>query len=175
MLGQPVSHSLSPALHQAAYRALGLDGWTYEAIEVGVGGLPALLGGLDRTWAGLSVTMPLKHAVLELAAEIRPLARAVGSANTLVPGAGGWVADNTDVAGIVAALAEYAVAPRTVTVLGAGGTSLGAVATANYNATWGMLGLLLSAWAWIGAAGGRTPRTVAVSGTTQDKGNARDA
>jgi hypothetical protein len=53
--------------------------------------------------------------------------------------------------------------------------ALGAVATANYNATWGLLGLLLGAWAWIGAAGGRTPRTVAVSGATQDKGNPRDA
>jgi len=71
-------------LHQAAYRALGLDGWTYEAIDVGVDGLPALLGGLDRTWAGLSVTMPLKHAVMQHMDDVSPLARAVGAVNTVV-------------------------------------------------------------------------------------------
>ncbi len=121
MLGRPVAHSLSPVLHRAAYAALEL-GWTYEAIDCGPDELPGVLA--ERAdWAGFSCTMPLKHAVLDVAAEIRPLARAVGSANTLVPGTHGWVADNTDVAGIVAALAEYAVAPRTVTVLGAGGTS----------------------------------------------------
>ncbi|WP_375500394.1 shikimate dehydrogenase [uncultured Jatrophihabitans sp.] len=121
VLGRPVAHSLSPVLHRAAYAALGLD-WTYEAIECGVDELPDALA-TRADWAGFSCTMPLKHAVLDVAAETRPLARAVGSANTLVPGPDGWIADNTDVAGIVAALAEYAVAPRTVTVLGAGGTS----------------------------------------------------
>ncbi|WP_375486175.1 shikimate dehydrogenase [uncultured Jatrophihabitans sp.] len=121
VLGQPVAHSLSPVLHRAAYAALGLD-WTYEAIECGAEDLPGVLS--ERAdWAGFSCTMPLKHAALEIAAEVRPLAGAVGSANTLLPGPDGWVADNTDVAGIVAALAEFAVAPRTVTVLGAGGTS----------------------------------------------------
>ena len=121
MLGRPVAHSLSPVLHRAAYAALGLD-WTYESVECGVDELSTVLA--ERAdWAGFSCTMPLKHAVLDVAAEIRPLARAVGSANTLVPGPDGWVADNTDVAGIMAALAEFAVAPRTVTVLGAGGTS----------------------------------------------------
>ena len=121
MLGRPVAHSLSPVLHRAAYAALGLD-WSYEAVDCGVAELRDVLA--ERAdWAGFSCTMPLKHAVLDAAAEVRPLARAVGSANTLVAGPDGWVADNTDVAGIVAALAEYAVAPRTVTVLGAGGTS----------------------------------------------------
>ena len=121
MLGRPVAHSLSPVLHRSAYAALGLD-WTYEAVDCGVDELSRTLA--DRAdWAGFSCTMPLKHAVLDAAVEIRPLARAVGSANTLVAGPDGWIADNTDVAGIVAALAEYAVAPRTVTVLGAGGTS----------------------------------------------------
>ncbi len=121
VLGRPVAHSLSPVLHRAAYAALGLD-WSYEAIDCGADELPAALAG-RADWAGFSCTMPLKHAALAAAAEIRPLARAVGSANTLVPGPDGWIADNTDVAGIMAALAEYAVAPRTVTVLGAGGTS----------------------------------------------------
>ena len=121
MLGRPVAHSLSPVLHRAAYAALGLD-WTYDAVECDVDELTTVLAERGD-WAGFSCTMPLKHAVLDVAADIRPLARAVGSANTLVPGPDGWIADNTDVAGIMAALAEYAVAPRTVTVLGAGGTS----------------------------------------------------
>ena len=121
VLGRPVAHSLSPVLHRAAYAALGLD-WVYETVECGTDELAEALA--ERAdWAGFSCTMPLKHAALDLAAEIRPLARAVGSANTLLPGPDGWVADNTDVAGIVAALAEHAVAPRTVTVLGAGGTA----------------------------------------------------
>jgi shikimate dehydrogenase len=121
VLGRPITHSLSPVLHRAAYAELGLD-WTYEAIDCGVDGLPAVLA--DRAdWAGFSATMPLKHALLDVAAEVRPIAAAIGAANTLLPGSGGWIADNTDVAGIVAALAEHAVAPRSVTILGAGGTA----------------------------------------------------
>lgn len=121
VLGRPIAHSLSPVLHRAAYAALGLD-WTYEAIDCGAAELPAVLA--SRTdWSGFSATMPLKHALLEVATTIQPLAAAVGSANTLLPGPDGWIADNTDVAGLVAALAEYAIAPDTVTILGAGGTA----------------------------------------------------
>ena len=103
VLGRPIEHSLSPVLHRAAYAALGLD-WAYEAIDCGVAELATVLA--DRAdWAGFSCTMPLKRAALDLADEVRPLAALVGAANTLLPGAGGgWVADNTDVAGIVAAL-----------------------------------------------------------------------
>ncbi len=126
VLGRPIAHSLSPVLHRAAYAELGLD-WTYEAIDCGVAELPAVLAA--RTdWAGFSATMPLKHAVLDVAAEVRAVAAAVGAANTLLPGPDGWVADNTDVAGIVAALAEHAVAPESVTLLGAGGTAQAALA-----------------------------------------------
>jgi shikimate dehydrogenase len=121
VLGRPIAHSLSPVLHRAAYADLGLD-WTYEAVDCGVDELPAVLA--DRAdWRGFSATMPLKHALLDVAAEVRPIAAAVGSANTLLPGPSGWIADNTDVAGSVAALSEHAVAPATVTVLGAGGTA----------------------------------------------------
>src|SRR5205823_370225 len=70
-----------------------------------------------------SATMPLKHALLEVATEVRPIAATVGSANTLLRGPGGWIAENTDVAGIVATLAEHSVVPATVTILGAGGTA----------------------------------------------------
>ena len=121
VLGRPITHSLSPLLHRAAYAELGLD-WTYAAIECGVEDLAGALAE-RRDWAGFSATMPLKHALLDVAAEINPIAAAVGAANTLLPGPDGWIADNTDVAGIVAALAEHAVAPSTVTVLGAGGTA----------------------------------------------------
>jgi len=66
VLGSPVGHSLSPVLHRAAYRALGLPGWTYEAIECDEARLPGLLAGCGPDWAGLSLTMPLKRAVLPL-------------------------------------------------------------------------------------------------------------
>ncbi len=97
--------------------------WRYEAIECGVDELPSVLA--DRAdWAGFSCTMPLKHAVLEVADEVAPVAAAVGAGNTLLPRAGGgWVADNTDVAGVVATVRERAVTIGSATVLGAGGTA----------------------------------------------------
>lgn len=109
-------------LHTAAYEALGLN-WQYDALDCGVDELPAVLA--ERAdWAGFSCTMPLKHAVLELADEVRPVAAAVGAGNTLLPRTGGgWIADNTDVAGVVATVRESAVAVGSVTVLGAGGTA----------------------------------------------------
>ncbi len=125
MLGRPIAHSLSPTLHRAAYLALGLD-WTYEAIDCGVGELAGVLAKRSD-WAGFSCTMPLKRAVLDIAAEASALARAVGAANTLLPRpGGGWIADNTDVAGIVRTVRGAGFA--SVTVLGAGGTAQAAVA-----------------------------------------------
>lgn len=127
VLGRPITHSLSPVLHTAAYSALGLD-WAYEAIDCGADDLPAVLAQRGD-WAGFSCTMPVKHAALAVAREVRPLAAAVGAANTLLPHPdGGWTADNTDVAGIVAALREHDVAPEAVCLLGAGGTAQAAVA-----------------------------------------------
>lgn len=129
VLGRPVAHSLSPVLHRAAYAALGLN-WAYDAIECGVDELPRVLAQ-RAGWAGFSATMPLKHALLEIAADVRARAAAIGAANTLLNGPDGWVADNTDAYGITAALAERGVQPGSVTVLGAGGTAqaaLGALA-----------------------------------------------
>ena len=100
VLGSPVAHSLSPVLHTAAYAALGLDGWVYTAHECAEAGLAAFVDGLDGSWAGLSLTMPLKRVALEVATELSPLATAIGAANTLVLG-GRRYADNTDVAGLV--------------------------------------------------------------------------
>ncbi|MGI8678664.1 MAG: shikimate dehydrogenase [Jatrophihabitans sp.] len=128
VLGRPIAHSLSPVLHRAAYDALGLA-WTYDAIDCGADQLGAVLAA-RAGWAGFSCTMPLKHAALDIAASVRPLAAAVGSANTLLPGPRGWLADNTDVPGIVAALREHGrEAARTVTVLGAGGTAQAVLGT----------------------------------------------
>lgn len=127
VLGRPIDHSFSPVLHRSAYAALGLD-WTYEAIDCGVNELAGVLAARSD-WAGFSCTMPLKRALLEAADEVRPVARAVGAGNTLLPRTGGgWVADNTDVAGIVTTLAERVVHPSTATVLGGGGTAQAAVA-----------------------------------------------
>jgi shikimate dehydrogenase len=126
VLGRPIGHSRSPALHRAAYAALGLD-WTYEAIECDEGALPGVLAA-RADWAGFSCTMPLKRRALALASSASPLAEATRAANTLLPdGAGGWRAENTDVSGILDALAEHGVAPAAVTVLGAGGTAQAAV------------------------------------------------
>ena len=63
VLGKPVAHSLSPVLHNAAYRSLKLDDWLYDKHEVGEDDLDAFLKGLDSTWAGLSLTMPLNYFV----------------------------------------------------------------------------------------------------------------
>jgi shikimate dehydrogenase len=132
ILGKPVAHSLSPVLHEAAYRALGLDGWSYERVEMDAEGLPGFVDGLGQEWAGLSVTMPGKRAALDFAAEATPRAAAVGAANTLVRrDSGGWLADCTDVDGVVEALRiAGGYQPNvgdTGLVLGAGGTAAAAV------------------------------------------------
>ncbi|WFE24606.1 shikimate dehydrogenase [Solwaraspora sp. WMMD937] len=132
MLGKPVGHSLSPVIHNAGYRAAGLTGWSYTAIECAEVQLPGLVAGLGPEWAGLSVTMPLKEAALALAGRASSVATAVGAANTLVRRADGtWFADNTDVPGMVAVLRDAGVgAGARFTVLGAGGTARAALAAA---------------------------------------------
>src|SRR4051794_25507919 len=125
VLGRPVSHSLSPLLHRAAYRALGLDDWTYDLLDLGAEDLPVLLAGLGEEWRGFSVTMPCKHAAAAAADEAGPLPRLLRAANTLthLPD-GGWRADNTDVHGIGMALqlADVRAVSRGA-ILGAGGTA----------------------------------------------------
>jgi shikimate dehydrogenase len=130
VLGQPIAHSLSPVLHRAAYRALGLADWSYQAIECDEAGLPALIDGCGPTWAGLSLTMPLKRAVLPLLDRTEPLASEVGAANTVVFAEGGRHGHNTDVPGMIAALAEAGITGpvRTVLILGGGATACSALA-----------------------------------------------
>lgn len=129
VLGSPIAHSLSPVLHRAAYRALGLTDWSYEAIECDEARLPGLLAGCGPGWAGLSLTMPLKRAVLPLLDETDPLAVATGGANTVVFGGGRRLGYNTDVPGLVAALHEAGVKRAgPVVILGAGATACSALA-----------------------------------------------
>jgi len=125
VLGSPVAHSRSPQLHLAAYRALGLDDWTYDRIECTAEELPSLVGGLGPEWVGLSVTMPGKFAALRFADQRTPRAELVGSANTLVRTGDGWRADNTDVDGVAGALGPRTV--RRAVVVGSGGTAPAAV------------------------------------------------
>jgi len=129
VLGSPIAHSLSPVLHRAAYQALGLDGWSYEAIECDEAGLPGRLAGCGPDWAGLSLTMPLKRAVLGLLDGAEPMVEQVGAANTVVFDGGLRRGHNTDVPGMIGALAEAGLAaPAPVLILGAGATACSALA-----------------------------------------------
>jgi shikimate dehydrogenase len=130
VLGRPVTHSLSPVLHRAAYAALGLDDWTYDALDIGADDLPVLLAGLGEEWRGFSVTMPCKQAAVQAAQLVEPLPRLLGAANTLVRTDEGWRAENTDVTGVGMAL-QLAGVERVghAAIIGAGGTA-GAAAVA---------------------------------------------
>ena len=134
VLGDPVRHSLSPAMHNAALAALGLD-WVYLALPVAAADLATVVAALEALdCRGLNVTIPHKQAVAALAAELSPLAQRLGAVNTLVrrPG-GGWLGTNTDVEGFLAPLREgnrpgqRAPGQRAV-VLGCGGSALAVLA-----------------------------------------------
>ncbi|SNS49596.1 shikimate dehydrogenase [Geodermatophilus pulveris] len=127
VLGRPVGHSLSPLLHRAAYAALDLTDWTYDALDVGPADLPVLLAGLGDEWRGFSVTMPCKQAAVDVADEVTPLPRLLHAANTLVRTGAGWRAENTDVLGVGTALQQAGVTGVTRgAIIGAGGTAAAA-------------------------------------------------
>ena len=127
VVGRPVGHSLSPVLHRAAYAALGLTGWTYDALDLGAEDLPVLLAGLGEEWRGFSVTMPCKHAAAALADGAGDLVVLLGAANTLLRTGTGWRAENTDVTGVGMALQLAGVqSVQRAAVLGAGGTAAAA-------------------------------------------------
>ena len=129
VLGHPIGHSLSPVLHRAAYDALGLTGWSYQAVDVDEAGLADFLSGLDDSWAGLSLTMPLKRVVRPLLVAESALATAVGAVNTVTFTPDGPYGDNTDVPGLVAALREIGVERvHRASVLGGGATATSAIA-----------------------------------------------
>ncbi|SEG94868.1 shikimate dehydrogenase [Actinacidiphila yanglinensis] len=132
VLGSPVAQALSPVLHRAAYQAMGLD-WAYHAIECLPEELPGFLHGLDGSWAGLSLTMPLKRAVLPLLDDASETVRQTGTANTIVVHHGRLLGDNTDLHGMLQALREAGVTSATsVTVIGAGATAGTALAAARH-------------------------------------------
>jgi shikimate dehydrogenase len=127
VIGRPVGHSLSPLLHRAAHAALGLTGWTYDALDLGPEDLPVLLAGLGPEWRGFSVTMPCKQAAVAVADDVEPLPRLLGAANTLVRTDTGWRAENTDVHGIGMALQVGGVQRvEHAAIVGAGGTAAAA-------------------------------------------------
>jgi shikimate dehydrogenase len=122
VLGSPIEHSLSPALHRAAYQELGLD-WSYDAIEVDSAGLATFVDGLDENWRGLSLTMPLKRSVLPLLTERDDWVARSGAANTVILEGDRRSGFNTDIPGARAALEERDVQVQQVTILGGGATA----------------------------------------------------
>lgn len=127
--GDPIAHSKSPALHAAAYDVLGLD-WEYDRRQVNAAGFAESLGGLDATWRGLSLTMPLKEEAFRAATTRDAHAELTGAVNTLLFG-DDLAGYNTDVGGIVDALAEAGVTTvRSVRILGAGATAASALVAA---------------------------------------------
>lgn len=127
VLGWPVAHSRSPAIHQAAYRALGLDEWRYQLLPVPPQLLAEVVPALPGAeFVGANVTIPHKERALELADTATDAARAIGAANTLTFDGGRIDADNTDSPGLLAALPESPAGAR-IMVLGAGGSARAAV------------------------------------------------
>jgi shikimate dehydrogenase len=128
ILGHPIVRALSPVLHRAAYAALGLD-WTYTAIDCDEPCLPGFLRNLDESWAGLSLTMPLKQVAVPLLDEVSTLASAVGAVNTVTVTDGSLVGENTDIVGMVAALADAGIDhPCCGGIVGGGATARTALA-----------------------------------------------
>lgn len=131
VLGSPISHSLSPTLHNAAYLALNIEG-KYDAVEVKESELVGFIDKVketDANWIGFSLTMPLKEEVLKVADKIDPLALKIKSANTLLPTPEGWYATSTDVSGFIWALATHGIADfKKVQIIGAGATARAAAA-----------------------------------------------
>jgi shikimate dehydrogenase len=131
VLGSPIEHSLSPVLHRAAYASLGLRGWQYDAVQVATEAeLADFVVHCDASWAGLSLTRPLKRWVQPLLSGQSELAAATGAVNTVVFDAdGARTGHNTDVHGIVQALREQGLHEcRHAVVLGGGATACSAVA-----------------------------------------------
>jgi len=125
LLGWPVAHSVSPAMQNAAFQALGLP-WRYELLPVPPDELATAVAGLEgRGFRGANVTVPHKEAALALVDEADADGRAIGAVNTLVRRGGGWLGANTDAAGFLAALREGGFEPagRRALVLGAGGAA----------------------------------------------------
>src|SRR5574337_132599 len=104
LLGDPIAHSLSPAMHRAAFRALGLD-WRYELLETPRGKLPEALARLRaEDCAGANVTIPHKEPICSLLDALGESARKIGAVNTIVRHGDRLIGENTDAAGFTQAL-----------------------------------------------------------------------
>jgi shikimate dehydrogenase len=121
--GWPVAHSRSPAMHNAAFAALGLDDWLYTRLPLTPERFAEAVTALPASgYRGINVTIPHKEAALALADSVSDAAAAIGAANTLTFADGAIAADNTDAQGFLDALGEP-LAGRSVLVLGAGGAA----------------------------------------------------
>ena len=131
VIGSPIQHSLSPFLHQAAYRDLGLN-IDYRRIEITKETIGSFLASWPEGLVGLSVTMPLKQVIIPLLSQVDGLAKAVGAVNTVVPFPGGITAGfNTDVYGLVTAIKEAKgreFSPERAVIVGSGATASSALA-----------------------------------------------
>ncbi|MDO5034103.1 MAG: shikimate dehydrogenase [Actinomycetaceae bacterium] len=125
VIGQPIAHSLSPVLHEAAYEALGLGDWSFSRVEVAPEQLEEFVSSISSDVAGVAVTMPHKQQVMGLLDAIEPLAEGVGAVNTIVPAGKVLSGFNTDVHGIVKAISENAQVPKDAraVILGARATA----------------------------------------------------
>lgn len=127
LLGYPIAHSLSPAMHNAALRAMGLD-WQYSLLEIQSDGLPETVARLrEETCIGANVTIPHKEAVVEWLDELGASARDVRAVNTIVKRNGRLIGENTDSVGFLQALGDVPFDPRDAhtVILGAGGAARG--------------------------------------------------
>ena len=139
VLGHPIAHSLSPALHRAAYDFLGEQNLGYDRRDTLPDDLPAIMHGVrhpkgteDAPYiAGLSVTMPLKTAVIQYCDELSETARVTGAVNTVYPRGEKVLGDNTDVIGIVNALRHAGLEPQpfkdSAAIVGGGATAISAL------------------------------------------------
>lgn len=135
VMGAPISHSKSPAIHAAAYEELGID-WSYEAVHCEVAELEEFLNTRSTEWRGLSLTMPLKEEAHRLARVLDPVAQESGVVNTLLriasdtSGALSWAGFNTDVGGLAAAIRRAGLTAARTVVLGSGATAVSAILAA---------------------------------------------
>ena len=123
LLGEHISHSASPAMHMAAFAALGFD-HRYELADITAADLPRAIAALrDADVLGANVTVPHKAAVMPLLDEVEPLARRAGAVNTIVNRDGRLIGSNTDIPAIAGEIRRLTSAPRNSVILGAGGAA----------------------------------------------------
>ncbi|RGE19662.1 shikimate dehydrogenase [Leucobacter sp. wl10] len=135
VLGSPIAHSRSPAIHSAAYEVLGLD-WDYGSRRLEADGLRGFLRSCGPEWRGFSLTMPLKEEAHRIASVLDPVAEESGVVNTLLRIASGvdgvprWAGFNTDVAGLAAAIRDAGLDATSTIVIGSGATAVSAILAA---------------------------------------------